>query len=203
MPSSASAGRAGSAAGEQVAALNGVGDVLSTNTDDEEIVPPRVERLIGSEFALLATQRPPRVVPNVATPVPAKGVGSEFAPAYSPFVSRRPSDLAERMEKARNALARSDASLVARAERSKIQIQLGAFPKRATIEEEWRRISEANGDVLGTRALAVQQTISGGTTYYRLRVGPFRDGHEANIVCQALKARGYDCLVAINTERRG
>ncbi|MEM6422593.1 MAG: SPOR domain-containing protein, partial [Pseudomonadota bacterium] len=86
---------------------------------------------------------------------------------------------------------------------SQFQIQLGAYPERSTIELEWSRLSQANNDVLSGRALAVQQTVSGGTTYYRLRVGPFRDGLEASTVCQALKARGYDCLVAINTESRG
>ncbi len=44
----------------------------------------------------------------------------------------------------------------------------------------------------------MQTTVSGGRTYYRLRVGPFVGMSEAHAVCQALKARGQDCIVARN-----
>jgi cell division protein FtsN len=63
----------------------------------------------------------------------------------------------------------------------------------------WKRIQKANADILRDRTLAIQTTISGGTTFYRLRVGPFKDGSEARAVCQALKGRGQDCLVARNS----
>lgn len=90
------------------------------------------------------------------------------------------------------------AQLAARAALSPVQIQLGAFTDRSYTEAEWRRISAANEDILGGRALAIQSTVSGGAKYYRLRVGPFRDRAEAKTVCEALKARGQDCLVAVN-----
>ena len=63
----------------------------------------------------------------------------------------------------------------------------------------WSAISKANQDVLRGRALAVQSTVSGGTTFYRLRVGPFSNRAEAVSVCRALKARDQDCIVARNS----
>ena len=138
-----------------------------------------------------------------ATPTPPAGSGSDQAPAYSPLVRSKPNNIEERVALAGKAAESAEMQLAQDAATSQIQVQLGAFPERAIVDNEWKRIFQANRDVLAGRALAVQQTVSGGTVYYRLRVGPFRDGHEANTVCQALKARGQDCLVAINTDRRG
>lgn len=188
--------------GAQVAAITRIEEPLPPEPDEFEL-PPRAESLIQSEVELLSTRRPARIIPNLAEPVPPRGEGSEQAPAVAPVFATRPRDLDVRIAAAGAQAQSAVLELARRAEQSKIQIQLGAYPERATIEEEWRRLSRANSDVLSGRALAVQQTTSGGVTYYRLRVGPFRDGHEANTVCQALKARGHDCLVAINTESRG
>ncbi|MEM6677209.1 MAG: SPOR domain-containing protein [Pseudomonadota bacterium] len=188
--------------GQQIAALNLDDDALFPAPEAME--PPKVQRLIKSEAELLRTVRPrSRVTVNRAEPVPPVGEGSEVAPPFAPFVRARPSDLEQRIARNTTEQAGANAELLRKAERSPVQIQLGAFPELSTIEQEWMRISIANSDILSGLALAVQQTISGGVTYYRLRVGPFRDGHQANTVCQALKARGYDCLVAINTEKRG
>ncbi|MEO1470811.1 MAG: SPOR domain-containing protein [Pseudomonadota bacterium] len=166
---------------------------------------PRAQRLITSEADLLNTRRPERVLTNNAAPVPPRGEGSDYAPPVSPLVRARPVGLEERfaVALADDAEAEKRAALTRAAETSSVQIQLGAFPEREKIEAEWARLQGENDDILGNRALAVQQTVSGGIVYYRLRVGPFRGPQEASTVCQALKARGYDCLLAINTESRG
>ena len=93
----------------------------------------------------------------------------------------------------------SSENLAAAAAQSKVQIQLAADPSETVVMSMWQAIQRANSDILHDRALAVQTTNSGGTTYYRLRVGPFKDGAEARSVCQALKARGQDCIVARNS----
>ncbi|MEM1299589.1 MAG: SPOR domain-containing protein, partial [Pseudomonadota bacterium] len=85
------------------------------------------------------------------------------------------------------------------AAKSRVQIQLAANPDQGAVRKMWDRVRRANEDILRGRALAVQTTVSGGTTYYRLRVGPFKDAAEARNVCQALKARGQDCIVARNS----
>jgi len=163
---------------------------------------PGPNPLIEAEQALIEESLR-RVLADAAPgePVPPVGASSDQAPPYSPAVRGKPRDLAARMASASTVDA--DAELRENAATSQIQVQLGAFPDRGEVDREWTRIFQSNRDILAGRALAVQQTTSGGTVYFRLRVGPFRDGHEANTVCQALKARGQDCLVAINTDRRG
>lgn len=178
--------------GERLAALHTEDSAFDA---PEAMGTPRVHRLIPSEMELLDTTAPvvTRVISRQREANPPEGVGSAFAPATSPFVRQRPTLLADAEPKSELALA---------AERSPFQIQLGAFPELDIIESEWERVSRANSDVLGDRAMALQKTQAGGVVYYRLRVGPFADGQEASTVCQALKARGYDCLVAINTGSR-
>ena len=127
-------------------------------------------------------------------------VGAEpMAPSISPIALRRPADLRTRVAQATKVEAASADNLAAAAAKSKIQIQLAADPNEATVRAMWKRIQKANSDILRDRTLAVQTTVSGGTTFYRLRVGPFDNGATARAVCQALKARGQDCLVARNS----
>ncbi len=123
--------------------------------------------------------------------------GTKFAPAQSPMARRRPSSLMARHASAKSAVA-SGAQLVRQAETSAVQVQLWADPDESEVRSEWKRIYRANKDILGERALAVRTTKSGGKLYYHLRVGPFQDQAEARGVCQALMARGQDCIVAQN-----
>ena len=127
--------------------------------------------------------------------VPPVDEGSELAPVFSPAINRRPQDLRERQRRAIEAEQIDQATLTARAESSRVKIQLRASPSRAEILAAWNRIQSANRDVLGAKALALQTTTSGGTQFFRLRVGPFRNRAEANSVCEALRARGQDCIV--------
>lgn len=124
------------------------------------------------------------------------------APAISPRARPRPPGLVERATAAAaEAAATPDTSaetLAAAAAASRIQVQLGAYETPDMTREMWQRIRGSHGDVLAGRALSVQTTVSGGKTWYRLRVGPFRDGSEARNVCAALQARGQDCIVARN-----
>ena len=132
-------------------------------------------------------------------PEPEVTAGSEWAPANSPLVRSRPADLAVRQKEAVAEAQQDHTDLVAAAANSSVQIQLAANPSEDVIRNQWRRVYDANKDILRDKALAVQTTQSGGTTFYRLRVGPFRNRSEAVAVCQALKARGQDCIVARNS----
>jgi hypothetical protein len=128
--------------------------------------------------------------------VPA-GDATDQAPGASPVAPVRPGDLSQRMAAARQAIS-EEATLVARAAASRVQIQLGAFPDKQLTRSEWARIYRANDDILAGRALVVQSTISGGRRFFRLRAGPFKDQIEARNVCRALQAREHDCLVVVN-----
>jgi hypothetical protein len=140
------------------------------------------------------TAEPAMAVPP-ADPVPR---GSDYAPPLSPVALPRPPDLKARMAAAVQAAEQSADDLVRRAAESEVQIQLAADPSEDAVRRMWQRISQANQDILHDRELSVQTTVSGGTKFYRLRVGPFGDVSEARALCQALKARGQDCIVARN-----
>lgn len=132
-------------------------------------------------------------------PSPGSVVGATpQAPTASPPARARPADLAARVADAGRAATAEAAALTVAAAQSGIKLQLGAFPSRSFTEEEWGRISRANPDLLGGRRLIIETTVTGGATWYRLRVGPFRDRAEANSICAALKARNQDCIVALN-----
>lgn len=141
--------------------------------------------------------------PDVAAIAPAEDPapdedleGSPLAPAATPPVPARPADLSSRMAAASKAALEDAETLQQAAANSPVQIQLGAFPSEDMTRAQWVGIKAQHEEVLAGRALAIQTTQSGGTTWYRLRVGPFRDRAEAESLCQALKARGQDCLVA-------
>ncbi len=136
------------------------------------------------------------------TPEPAVATGAlELQPGGAdlpPLPPARPADLRERMAASVRSAEERASQLARRAADSPVQIQLAADPDEAVIRSMWRRIAQANQDILHDRELAVQTTTSGGRTYYRLRVGPFGGTSEAHAVCQALEARGQDCIVARN-----
>ncbi|MFK7943669.1 MAG: SPOR domain-containing protein [Paracoccaceae bacterium] len=125
--------------------------------------------------------------------------GTAFAPARSPTAPRRPANLVQRTAAAADQAVRQQDSLARSASQSRVQIQLAADPSESAMRARWERVRKANSDILRGRTLALQTTVSGGTTFYRLRVGPFKDAAEARNVCQALKARGQDCIVARNS----
>lgn len=121
------------------------------------------------------------------------------APDKSPYAPRRPQNLAARNKAAAETAVEEKRDLAAEAARSPVQIQLIADPDRDVVVRLWKVIYRENVDILQGRALAVQSTVSGGVTWYRLRVGPFKSRSEAASVCQALKARQQDCIVSRNS----
>ncbi|MEM0944773.1 MAG: SPOR domain-containing protein, partial [Pseudomonadota bacterium] len=166
----------------------------------DQPVPTPAARPASLPVAAPAEPEPePTPEPVLEAPVPALGVGSPHAPAFAPAAPpSRPSDLRARMASAQRALETDADDLARRAGDSRIKIQLRASPYREEVTASWAAIQAANRDLLGGKALVTQTTLSGGITYYRLRVGPFRDRAEANAVCEALRARGQDCIVTID-----
>lgn len=161
--------------------------------EPEEPAATESETPAETEIAALT----PAIVEEPEPAAPA-GQGTELAPVSSPRFNPRPADLRDRMVAARQAEENAGETLSKRAEASKVKVQLRASPIREEIVNSWSRIQGANRDLLGEKALIVQQTTSGGTIFYRMRVGPFRDRSEASALCQALQARGQDCIVATN-----
>lgn len=131
-------------------------------------------------------------------PRPPAGTGSDLAPASAPLVQARPEYLARRMRAASEEAVADAVDLARRAATSPWQIQLGAFRDPRLTREQWQLISGTHDALLDGRALAVQETVSGGETFYRLRVGPFASETEAADLCRTLEARGQTCITAEN-----
>lgn len=171
---------------DAVAAADQVPDIDADPTLQTGAVEPA---LAPETPAPEAETAPPPGAPDTAG-------ATALAPPVSPAVRPRPADLAQRRAAAEVEAQADQGALAAAAAQSSIKVQLGAFPSREFTESEWNRIARANSDLLGGRVLIVETTISGGATWYRLRVGPFRDRAEAASICAALKARDQDCIVA-------
>lgn len=151
-----------------------------------------------TQVALAPVAEQPQTVSDETEPQSAVLGGTKYAPSASPSAPRRPANLVQRTAAAADQDVQRADDLARSAAKSRVQIQLAANPDRNAVRTMWNRIRSTNEDILRGRALAIQTTVSGGTTYYRLRVGPFKDAAEARNVCQALKARGQDCIVARN-----
>ena len=65
-------------------------------------------------------------------------------------------------------------------------VQLGAFDTVEAARADWDRLSAIYADVFSGKARVVQQAVSGGQTFYRLRVQGFSDDAAANAFCSVL-----------------
>lgn len=166
----------------------------------------------GVDRALAPRPRPDGLVPSDggtetddAGELDASATGNDSGPApnRSPRYRVRPKDLGKRFAAASATGQSEEERLREAALASPVLIQLGAFPDEAFTRREWQKIYRTNGDILAGRVLVLQTTVSGGQTFYRMRAGPFRSRSEANSICQALKARNQDCLVATNLAAKG
>lgn len=169
----------------------------SVATERDIVLAPAPDGPAGEDLAMAELGG---VEPLATDAAPAEpGVEVEgIATGIPPVPRARPSNLVTKTAELSQQAIDEATQLAAKAAISAVQIQLGAYTDREFTESEWYRIAERNDDILEGRALAIQSTVSGGTRFYRLRVGPFRDRAEADSLCKALRARGQDCLVAVN-----
>jgi len=79
---------------------------------------------------------------------------------------------------------------------NKFLIQIGAVRSTTIAQKEWRRLREANLDILGGMQLFIQEVDVGGRgTFHRMQAGPLPDKTLAEIACGQLKSRGAGCFV--------
>ncbi len=75
-------------------------------------------------------------------------------------------------------------------------VQLASLRAKAGARPAWARILKDHPALLGERVLAIQQVDLGDRgIFYRVQAGFFVARAEARALCDALKARGQDCLV--------
>ncbi|MEM9317891.1 MAG: SPOR domain-containing protein [Pseudomonadota bacterium] len=73
-------------------------------------------------------------------------------------------------------------------------VQLGAFDDAREAEAEWDRLAAAFPDFFVARSRIVQQALSGGRAFFRLRAHGFEDLMDARRFCTALLAEGAACI---------
>ncbi len=73
-------------------------------------------------------------------------------------------------------------------------VQLGAFDSEEITRKAWDQLVARNGDLLSSKSLYVERTTSNARVFYRLRVAGFADPEETRQMCEALRARGVDCI---------
>ncbi len=73
-------------------------------------------------------------------------------------------------------------------------VQLGAYDSEGLTREAWNRLIARHGDLLGAKSLYVERTTANARVFYRLRVAGFSSPAETRAMCEALRARGVDCI---------
>lgn len=73
-------------------------------------------------------------------------------------------------------------------------VQLGAFDDAETARAEWVRLARLYPDFFRDKDRVIQQAISGGRAFFRLRAHGFDDLSDARRFCTALNAQGTPCI---------
>ncbi|KAB2879921.1 MAG: SPOR domain-containing protein, partial [Albidovulum sp.] len=73
-------------------------------------------------------------------------------------------------------------------------VQIGAYPDEAQARLEWDKTAARFGALMDGKRRVIEPAVSGGETFYRLRVEGFDDLEEARRFCAAFKAEGAECV---------
>ena len=73
-------------------------------------------------------------------------------------------------------------------------VQLGAFDAPELARQEWDRLAATYPDFFAARDRIIQEAVTGGRTFFRLRAHGFADLMDARRFCTALLAEGSACI---------
>lgn len=73
-------------------------------------------------------------------------------------------------------------------------VQLGAFDDRASAEAAWDKIAAQFSDYMGDKQRVIQETESGGRTFFRLRAAGFDGLSSSRRFCAVLVAKNAVCI---------
>lgn len=83
--------------------------------------------------------------------------------------------------------------------KGRFEVQVAAVRSRGDAERLAHDVTQKYGSILAARVPEIEETVFGNMgTFYRVSIGPFAKADDTASVCQALKAGGYDCMVAKN-----
>lgn len=162
-----------------VAGLTGSEAPLTTVSRSAVALPDRIgpTPLLGGEAPLAQTAQVPVIV--------AGGLGRSLRPV------QRPEDVMA-VRASAPAVVASPAPVVTPGSRL---VQLGAFDSVARAETAWAVLQASEfAPLLEGRSKVVEQAVSGGRTFYRLRAAGFADLADARRFCAALKSGQADCI---------
>ncbi len=78
-----------------------------------------------------------------------------------------------------------------------LRVQIGSFRSAADATAAWDKTVAAHQELIGQRQpYIVEADLGERGIFYRLQIGPLHSRNEAKTLCNALKARGQDCILA-------
>lgn len=174
-------------------------------------LPMPVPEEADATLALLGPDANGPDAPAADAPAPILGdaaiaaVEPEATAAAGPRPMNRPANLV--VARSRPAAARATAAKVvepgpapaAAHEVSGLQrgtrlVQLGAFDSEAITRRAWDQLVAKNPDLLASKSLYIERTTANARVFYRLRVAGFTNTDQTREMCEALRARGIDCI---------
>ena len=75
-----------------------------------------------------------------------------------------------------------------------LRVQLGSFDSEIAALGFLDTLTSRHGDLLASRRISVQKVTSGSRVLFRIRASGFTRADDTNALCQALRARGVDCV---------
>lgn len=134
---------------------------------DAPVEPPAVSEPVATATASVA------VAPAEPRPAPTPVVAPATGPTPEPVVAPAPAAMPAGTH----------------------AVQVGAFGSDEEAMRFYATLSGRHGELVADRTPDVQAADVKGTTYHRLRLGPFTSKADASGYCADLKAAGQDCLV--------
>lgn len=183
--------------------------------DSPEAMEGAAAAQIRAAAAEAAKVRPmPRVVPELrkdavakittetaASPeaVPASEPGLKTSPrpvmrpARAPIAKVKPAETPAPASKAAAVIEVDPATLP---EGTRV-VQIGAFETPELARAEWERVAAKFGTELASKRRIVQEAVSGGRTFYRLRAEGFPTVDDSRRFCAALVEGGINCIPTV------
>ena len=78
-----------------------------------------------------------------------------------------------------------------------LRVQIGSFRSASDATAAWDKTVADHQELIGQRQpYIVEADLGARGIFYRLQIGPLHSSNEAKALCNALKARGQDCILA-------
>ena len=177
----------------------GLGAAVAKAPDADAVLAPGALPVAASADMSAALSDGDTAVQDVGTDVTAQAVAAAVASAVANdpaagkavAVSLRPHPRPSKTgAKSSAAVAEIDPASIALGTRL---AQLGAFDTPEEARARWDALSLKYAEVMGGKSLVIQQAVSGGKTFYRLRAMGFDADEDTRRFCAVFEADNADC----------